>query len=154
MDYKEVWQKVLSNGENVRYEFSIGNAYRKCALILSGFSSVFILLITFAWHILWIGIAAVILLFFYYGFYIKKANAYAFCDKRLIIHKGWLSTSAISVDYNKITDVTVRQGFFEKLMSKSGSIIINTAGTSKYEVVLRNIEQPYEVKKKLDELRG
>lgn len=154
MQYEEVWQKVLSTGENVRYEFSVGDAYRKYALMTSGISSLIILLITFLVHITWLGVLIIMLVLFYYGFYIKKANAYAFCDKRLIIHRGWLSTSAISVDYNKITDVTVRQGFLEKVFSKSGSIAINTAGTSRYEVVLKNIENPYEVKKKLDGLRG
>ena len=68
-------------------------------------------------------------------------------NKRILIHKGWLSTQAISVDYNKITDIIVVEPFFSRIFYKSGHLAINTAGTGLHEIVLRNIPTPYETKK-------
>lgn len=99
------------------------------------------------------GIFFILVILFYFGFYLKVANAYAFTGDRVLIHKGWLSTKLISTEYQKITDVTVDEPFISRIIFKTGSITVNTAGTSAREIVLKNIEHPYQVKKKLDELR-
>jgi len=145
-----VWQKVLSNEEVIKEEFSIGNRYVKIWGIF--------------WAIIYLQPTLISLLFgtlipffliplFYYFFYLKKANVYAFTNKRVLIHKGWLSTSLVSVDYSKITDVFVSEGIFQKLLTKSGTITINTAGSGGEEVILNNVANPYKLKKLLDELK-
>lgn len=146
LKYQDIWNKTLSNGETVEYEFSVGQKYVKFMLIMWLIISL---------PLLFAGIGFVILLFvlFYFGFYVKKANAYAFTNKRILIHKGWLSTNTISIDYSRITDVRVQENFFDKLLTHTGDIAINTAGTAMIEVVLKNIEAPYEVKKKMDALK-
>lgn len=147
MTYKRTWKKVLNKDEKVKYEFSIGGGYRMCGLILG----VVIGAVLSFLHIgIWIFLAAL----FYYGFYLKAANAYAFTNARVIIKRGWLSTTLISIDYKKITDVTVNEPIFDRLITHTGHLTINTAGTSLPEVVLVHITRPYEVKKKLDQLRG
>jgi uncharacterized membrane protein YdbT with pleckstrin-like domain len=83
----------------------------------------------------------------------KVANAYAFTNRRVLIHRGWLSTHLLSIDYLKITDVSVREPLMDRLLTKSGHLSINTAGTSRTEVVLKNIDHPYETKKQLDKVR-
>lgn len=147
MKYKKIWDKTLGKNEDVEFEFSIGNRYRKvCLIIWAIISFPFLFLFGF-------GIIIFLLVLFYYGFYLKVANIYAFTNKRVLIHKGWLSTSMVSIDYSKITDVYIKESFFDKLITHTGSIAINTAGTAVHEVVLRYVESPYEIKKKLDGLK-
>jgi len=148
MEYEKVWSKVLNPHEEVKYEFSIGKRYRKTLMILFIVIGLAIII-----PIKFLGIFFILISLFYFGFYLKKANAYAFTGDRVLIHKGWLSTKLISTEYQKITDVTIHEPFFSRVFFKTGSITVNTAGTGTQEIVLVNIEHPYQVKKKLDELR-
>lgn len=141
MSNVDVWNKVLSEGEKIEYEFSVGDQFIK-------FNLIFWLIVSL---LLW---PLALFVIFYYGFYLKKANIYAFTNKRVLIHRGWLSTSLVSIDYNKITDIAVTENFFAKLLTKTGNLIINTASTDTAKVILLNIAVPYEVKKKLDRIRS
>jgi uncharacterized membrane protein YdbT with pleckstrin-like domain len=140
MDNTHIWDKTLGSGEAVQYEFSVGSRYRSVACILW-------CVFTF-WTFISIPIAI-----FYYLFYLPRARVYAFTEHRVLIHTGWLSTKLISTDYQKITDVTVKEPFFQRLFFGTGTIEIDTAGTNRKDVILSHIEHPYEIKKKLDELR-
>lgn len=148
MEYQNIWTKILGDDENVEYEFSLGKRYRMFYLIL--FVIVGLLLYpglpTF-------GVIFMLCAFFYFGFYLKAANAYAFTNKRVLVHTGWLSTQAISIEYEKITDVTVQEPLIERLIAQTGNLSINTAGTASKEVVLKHIATPYEVRKKLERIR-
>ena len=148
MTNENLWTKILSPNEKIKYEFSIGNGYLKFGLI-AGCVSGFILLFL----AVWLGFILILTFGFYYGYYLKRANNYAFSDKRVLIHMGWLSTKLISIDYDKITDIEVQEPFLDKLFFGTGNLFINTAGTTLREVILKDIESPYEIKKKLDELR-
>lgn len=147
MSYQKIWQKVLCAKEQIKYEFSVGQRYRRFHMIFWSFISILLL------PIFGLGILTFFIALFFYGFYCKRANAYAFTDKRVIIHTGWLSTKLVSVDYGKITDVGVKEPLIDRLFTKSGHLTINTAGTTLYEIILKNIDSPYEIKKKLDELK-
>ncbi|MHB1086227.1 MAG: PH domain-containing protein [Minisyncoccota bacterium] len=151
MHYDHIWKKTLGPTESVKYEFTVGKRYRKSLLITwCVIGGLFVLTIAGAPF----GLFIMALAAFYYGFYLKTANAYAFTDNRVLVHRGWLSTKLITTEYQKITDVTVLEPFFSRVFFHSGSLAINTAGTSSEEIVLKNVENPYEIKKKLDELRG
>jgi len=150
MIYEKIWQKILNPDEKVEYEFSVSDRYKKICLICFGIISV--VLIIYPPH--YIGVLALLMVSFYFGFYLKVANAYAFTQKRVIIHRGWLSTTTISIDYEKITDVTVNEPLLDKVITHTGHLIINTAGTGFPEVILTCISRPHEIKKKLDKLRG
>lgn len=143
MTYEHIWKKVLNENEQIQYEFSVGPRYRWVGII----TGCIIGLIAFP-----LAIFIIPAFCFVYGFYLKAANAYAFTDKRALIHTGWLSTKTITIDYNKITDVKVIEPFFERIICHTGSLTINTAGLSD-DIVFRHIARPYETKKKLDELR-
>ena len=145
MKYAQIWLKVLSADEKVEYEFSVGNKYREFFLIIYGF---FCFLWCFA--SLSTGILFFLAAWFYYGFYLKVSNAYAFTNKRVLIHKDWLSTRAVSIDYIKITDINVEEPFFDRILTNTGYLTLNTAGTPLSEGVFKHIESPYEVKKHLD----
>lgn len=149
MNNEKVWKKVLSPSEEIKYEFSIADKYRMVSLwvfCILGVISIFSMFSFLAVPFFILGI-------FYFGFYLRVANIYAFTNKRVLIHRGWLSTSTVSVDYDKITDVTVVENFSDRIISQSGHIAINTAGSIGDEIILRHVAHPYEIKKKLDQLR-
>lgn len=148
LKYEKIWKKTLSNDEHVEYEFTVGSGYIKANLIFWGITSLALL------FVVGLGIFTFLFALFYYKFYVKRANAYAFTNKKVLVHRGWLSSHLISVDYSKITDVLVKESFWDKLITHTGLLALNTAGTSMHEVVLKHIDSPYEVKRKLDSLRG
>jgi uncharacterized membrane protein YdbT with pleckstrin-like domain len=150
MSYRKLWNKILSEEETVEYEFSISSRYRNFWVILFGLLALPLVLIPKAGIILFS--IVLVAIWSYYGFYLKKSNAYAFTNKRVLIHKGWLSTVTTSVDYSKITDVSVIEKFFERVLFGSGELVINTAGTANEEILLKHIAAPHDVKKELDEI--
>lgn len=147
MENTKIWDKILSEGEKIEFEFSISKRYRKIFLIVWVAIGLISLMAG-------VGIFIIAWALFYYGFYLKISNAYAFTNKRVLVHRGWLSTNMVSIDYPKITDITVIEPFFDRLITHTGNILINTAGTATVEAALRHIELPYEIKKKLDALKG
>lgn len=146
---QDVWNKVLSNNEELKYEFSISKKYINTSIIIRAIICIPVLFLNAS-----IGIILLIIILLYFKIYLPKANIYGFTNKRVLIHRGFFSTELISVDYSKITDVTVHQSFMERdSIFDCGEISINTAGSSGKEIVLRNVSKPYDIKKKLDELR-
>ncbi|MDA3840708.1 MAG: PH domain-containing protein [Patescibacteria group bacterium] len=148
MNYEKIWKKVLGTDEKIEYEFSIGERYLKIGLVVLTVISVLMMFIE-------VYSATMLLLsvWFFFGFYFRVANAYALTNKRILIHRGWLSTNLTSIDYSKITDINVGEPFFERIITHTGHLSINTAGTSQEEVFLSSIEKPHEVKKKIDILK-
>lgn len=147
MEYEKIWRKILAPNEEIKYEFSVGKRYRYTMLALWGLLGIITVSVG-------IGIFIIIFALFYFGWYLKAANAYAFTDKRVLVHKGWLSTHLISIDYDKITDIRISEPILDRLITKTGNLVIETAGTGLHGVVLIHLEKPYEIKKKLDEIRS
>ena len=102
---EKVLQKVLGKDERLEHSFSIGGRYINFGLIVSGLFLLLLLLVFgkgfFPYFLIFFTFA-----FFYFAFYLKLANVYAFTDRRVVIHRGWLSTHSISVDYSKINLVS------------------------------------------------
>jgi uncharacterized membrane protein YdbT with pleckstrin-like domain len=152
MEYKKIWKKVLSPDEQVKYEFSISKKYRlSCAF--AGYLAGIILAFTPGYYI---GGLVALASFLYFIYFLKVSNAYAFTNKRVVIYRGWITSELISIDYNKITEVVVEQKLLGTI-TKSGDLIINTAGggspENKMDQRISNIDDPYETKKKLDQIR-
>ncbi len=140
-----MWEKILSQGEEIKYEFGIGKRYiiiMASLRIILGF--------------IFLAIPPVGLFIIAYGlfgyWYLQQAYKIAFTNKRVLKHRGWLSTDLISIDYDKITDVKVEEPFIDRIIYGIGYLYISTASTS--DVILDRIENPYEVKKILDNLKG
>ncbi len=142
---QEIWGKVLGQNEKLEYEFSISDKYINLSFIAWSVISIPLL------FMMGLGVATFLIALFYFKFYLKRANIYGFTQKRILIHRGWLSTDMISVDYDKITDIHVSESFAEK-STKTGRLKINTSGSGNTEIILDRIESPYEIKKKLDDL--
>lgn len=150
MNYQKIWDKVLEKDEEVKHEFSISSRYLNTWFV---FWTIFVFSQSdsgdLAGGLMFLGIVA-----FYLFFYRKRSRIYAFTDKRIAIHTGWLSTKMISIDYNQITDIKIEEPFLGKIIFGTGILQIATAGTGSPPVRFRHIEKPYELKKKLDSLRG
>ena len=158
---KELWNKMIGEGEHVVFEFTIGARWRKlqiATISLPLLASVIVLGSFAGFGSLWFGVALGVWLaisaslFAYYQYYIPASNAYALTNKRIVIHLGWLNTHTTTIEYGKITDVSITQSFLDRLLTNTGGIHINTAGTSGHEVVLTHIENPFEIKRKLGEV--
>ncbi|KKS65440.1 hypothetical protein A3A14_01335 [Candidatus Daviesbacteria bacterium RIFCSPLOWO2_01_FULL_43_38] len=80
------------------------------------------------------------------------ANRYLLTTRRIIIKKGVLTVKMTAVLYDKVTHIEVVQSFFDKLMMHHGTIIINTAGMSKDEIILKYVDYPIEFKNLLERL--
>lgn len=84
--------------------------------------------------------------------HIYHANRYLLTTKRVIIKRGLFSVKLTAALFDKITHLEVVQGFIDRLLFHHGSIIVNTAGLNKGEIVLRLIDYPLEIKNLLERL--
>jgi uncharacterized membrane protein YdbT with pleckstrin-like domain len=80
------------------------------------------------------------------------ANRYLFTTRRIIIKKGLFSVKLTAALFDKITHLEVDQTFFDRLFFHHGSIIVNTAGMNKGEIILRFVDYPMELKNLLERL--
>lgn len=153
MNYDKVLLKIIGQNEKIEYQFSIGLGYIVFNLLLW---SIISLGSIFIYHKLAPAMPPLIFVWaiFYYVFYLRIANVYAFTDRRILIYRGWLSTNLVSIDYSQITDVIVEENFFSKILTNTGFLTISTAGTIGGGVKLKHIRQPYQLKKILDDLRS
>ncbi|OGE18621.1 hypothetical protein A3J19_04045 [Candidatus Daviesbacteria bacterium RIFCSPLOWO2_02_FULL_41_8] len=84
--------------------------------------------------------------------HIYHANRYLFTTRRIIIKKGLLSVKLTAALYDKITNLVVDQSFMDRLLLHHGTIVVNTAGVSKGEIVLQFVDYPLELKNLLERL--
>jgi membrane protein YdbS with pleckstrin-like domain len=89
---------------------------------------------------------------FYNLFYLKISNEFVLTNRRIIIKRGWISTKVKSIHYNKITDISISQSLFDKII-KTGILSISTAGSDGYKAVLNHIPRPYKIKNLLYNLK-
>lgn len=84
--------------------------------------------------------------------HIHHATRYLLTTRRVIIKHGVFAVKIASALFDKITHIEVEQSFFDKLLYKHGTIIINTAGTNKGEITLNYVDYPIEFKNILERL--
>lgn len=104
--------------------------------------------------------AAALLIFAYLGlqlFYRRMSVEYRLTTHRLVLHKGILSRSDDRILLVDVDDITVRQGFVERMLN-IGTITLNTSDEStkaqgKGVLVMSGIEDVRHVGDVLDEAR-
>jgi uncharacterized membrane protein YdbT with pleckstrin-like domain len=149
MNYKKICDKIIGKDEQIKYVFSVGYSFITLSMTFWAIISIFFLFFSYS-----IGIFTFIITIFYHLYYLKIANVYILTNKRMVVKKGWLSNRTISIDYGNITDITIHENFIYRLLTCTGDMIINTAGTDKAETILRHIENPHEVKNIINELKN
>lgn len=154
MSNKNFKEKIILPDEKVLVEFGISRVYSGFWFFL-GFLILISSIIISLFFIRDFLLALLVGLFLIgYGFYLKKSYFYFLTDKRVIFYFRFLSTQLTSIDYQKITDINVRENFLEKIFFGSGDLAINTAGMPKEEIVFTHVNDPYGLKRKLDEIRS
>ncbi len=83
---------------------------------------------------------------------LNLANKYIFTTRRVIIRRGLLSIKLSSALYDKITHIEVDQSFIDRIVLNHGTIIVNTAGSNKDELIIRYVEAPLQLKNLLERL--
>ena len=84
--------------------------------------------------------------------HVHHANRYLLTTRRIIIKKGLFSVKLTAALYDKITHLEVDQSFIDRAFLHHGTIIVNTAGMHKDEIVLRFVAYPMELKNLLERL--
>lgn len=80
------------------------------------------------------------------------ANRYLLTTRRVIIKKGLFAVKLTAALFDKITHLEVDQGILDRLLLHHGTIIINTAGQTRNEMVIRYVDYPLELKNLLERL--
>ena len=80
------------------------------------------------------------------------SNRYLLTTRRVIIKKGIFGVKLTTTLYDKITHLEVDQTIMDRLLLHHGSIIINTAGVTKGEIILKYVDYPLELKNLLERL--
>ncbi len=84
--------------------------------------------------------------------YIRLARHYYLTTDRVIAITGWLAQTTVSVDYPTITDLTVTQDVFERFITRSGTIEVDTAGSPGEEIAFIHVANPHGVRDQILEL--
>lgn len=84
--------------------------------------------------------------------HIYHANRYLLTTRRVIVKKGLFAVKLYAALYDKITHLEVDQGFIDRLFLHHGTIIVNTAGLNKGEIVLQFVDYPMELKNLMERL--
>ncbi|OGE28026.1 hypothetical protein A2867_04075 [Candidatus Daviesbacteria bacterium RIFCSPHIGHO2_01_FULL_40_11] len=84
--------------------------------------------------------------------HIYHANRYLLTTRRVIIKKGLFSVRLTAALFDKITHLEVDQSIIDRMLLHHGTIIINTAGLNKGEIMLRFVDYPLELKNLLERL--
>lgn len=80
------------------------------------------------------------------------ANRYLLTTRRVIVKKGLFSVKLTATLYDKITHLEVDQSFIDRIFLHHGTVIVNTAGMNKNEIVLQFVDYPMELKNLLERL--
>lgn len=124
---RSFWHRHLYPSETVVAAFGVGSGYAGFVLFLA---------------IITLPIVAGIFILGRY-FYLKYAFKYAFTNKRIISLEGWFVTHLVTIDYDHITDISVKQDLVDKYITRTGTIVINTAGTNTHELTLHEVDNPH-----------
>lgn len=80
------------------------------------------------------------------------SNRYLLTTRRVIIKKGIFGVKLTATLFDKITHLEVDQTIVDRLLLHHGNIIINTAGVTRGEIVLKYVDYPLELKNLLERL--
>ncbi|MBI2330466.1 PH domain-containing protein [Candidatus Daviesbacteria bacterium] len=99
-----------------------------------------------------LGISGMFLVAIIRTMHVYYANRYLLTTRRVIIKKGVFGVKLTAALFDKITHLEVMQGILDRLLLHHGTIIINTAGLNKGEIMLKFVDYPLELKNLLERL--
>ena len=104
-----------------------------------------------AWLALFFLGRLIVSIFIFISMYIEKwTTERASTNKILVIKRSLISRQTEEMSFNRIEEVNLNQSILQRLV---GSGNIRVTGTGSGEVVMKNIDDPLAVQKKLNEVR-
>lgn len=104
---------------------------------------------------IWAFVAGMVLMFLaalIRTMHIYHANRYLLTTRRVVIKRGLFSVKLTAALFDKITHLEVDQSIVDRMLLHHGTIIVNTAGLNKGEIMLKYIDYPLELKNLLERL--
>ncbi|MBI2196197.1 PH domain-containing protein [Candidatus Daviesbacteria bacterium] len=99
-----------------------------------------------------LGLGGMFLVAFVKTMHVYHSNRYLLTTRRVIIKKGFFSVKLTAALFDKITHLEVGQSIIDRLLMHQGTIIVNTAGLNKGEIMLKYVDYPLELKNLLERL--
>ena len=94
----------------------------------------------------------VIGIFLFISMYLEKwTTERALTNRRLILKRGLIRRKTEEISFNRVEEVNLSQSILQRIL---GSGDIKVTGTGAGEIMLRNIDDPLDVQKKINELRN
>jgi len=156
----EYWSRFLLAKEEVIHDFGVSRWYITIFFLLPSILLMAVAIFSFLneYLIVCLLLAFIALVFFVPAIYLAYFVHYVVTSQRVISREGIFHKKFIAVDLPSITDVTISEAFLERLITKSGIIGLNTAGSHHIELSLRHISRPFnrrkDIYKHLGELTG
>lgn len=159
---RQAFAKYLAEDEELILATGLGKVYiRSCFItaivwpgiifLILGLGSAYFLKYDLVGGLI-VGLILACFIAFLKATHVYHATRYLLTTRRVIIKRGVFAVKLASALFDKITHIEVEQSFFDKLLYKHGTIIINTAGTNKGEITLEHIDYPIEFKNLLERL--
>jgi len=94
----------------------------------------------------------VIGIFLFISMYLEKwTTERALTNRRLILKRGFIRRKTEEISFNRVEEVNLSQSILQRIL---GSGDIKVTGTGAGEIMLRNIDDPLDVQKRVNELRN
>lgn len=159
---KNAFKKYLSEDEELVLVTNLSKAYIRSKFILYlffpgviffglGLGAGWLLGLGKIWA-LSLGITLMVLSALLKTMHVYHANRYLLTTRRVIIKKGLFSVKLTTALFDKITNLVVDQSIIDRLLLHHGTIVVNTAGVSKGEIILKYVDYPMELKNLLERL--
>ncbi len=145
--HERYWKKFLMPGEKVLRTFGVSGRYLFVfwwlpVLLLAGAA----VALSFWIPLLGVLLLLVAVLMVVPALYLTFFVHYAVTDSRVMSREGLLHKRMVTVRHDYITDITVNETIMERLLTNTGSLGLNTAGSQNVELHLRHINGPLKVK--------
>ncbi|MDO8514916.1 MAG: PH domain-containing protein [bacterium] len=87
-------------------------------------------------------------------FHLRHSKTYLLTNRRILIKDGVFNISLTTAPYDKITHITVRDKFLNRISYGIGDLVVHTAasGSLPVEIVLEKVSQPVKLKNLIEEL--
>lgn len=159
---KDAFKKYLSEDEELIIVTGLSKAYTRSKFIIYllfpgmlflglGLGLGWLLGLGKIWALI-LGMAGMFLSALIRILHVYHANRYLLTTRRVIIKKGLFSVKLGTTLFDKITHLEVDQSVVDRLLLHHGTIVINTAGLNKGEIMLRYVDYPLELKNLLERL--
>jgi len=142
--HKRYWQRFLLPDERVIHTFGVGGWYIFLFWVVPSVVALVLTIVLWLVNII-VGIlmALICLSVAIPAIYLRYFVHYAITDQRVMGREGLLHKKFITADLPSITDVTVHENFLERILTRTGEVGVNTAGSHLIELYFRHVRKPF-----------